>query len=88
MKDYTEVVPDAVQALGSERIRIVGDAVKALGYDRINPESLTALREHADRWGWWTTGATVGIEHQSLKRAYREIMESLRVMFGSADNQG
>ena len=58
-------------------IDIVTHSIKALGHERINPESLIALREEADTFGW-----SINPEYSAheTRGAYNRLMAGFRAL--------
>ena len=56
---------------------LVTQAVQMLGHTHINPESLTALIDHTDEWGWHSLNA----QFPGVRQAYIRVMDSFRALF-------
>lgn len=59
---------------------LVTKAVQTLGHTHINPESLTALIDHTDEWGWHSLNE----KFPGVRQAYIRVMNSFRAMFAPA----
>jgi len=62
------------------QLELVTQAASALGYRGVNPESLAAIRDSAEQWGWYDLAKRLGADAYTLHQSFDDVMAGFRAL--------